>query len=48
VPGTATHGENVTSPKTEARQKEQDRLVANSNWRRGIARGDQPFDIGHR
>jgi hypothetical protein len=43
-----THGENITGPKTETRQKEQDRLLANAAWRRGITGGDQPFDIGHR
>jgi hypothetical protein len=43
-----THGENITGPKTETRQKEQDRLVANAGWRRGVTGGDQPFDIGRR
>src|SRR5450755_1223094 len=43
-----THGKNSTGPKTKTRQKEQDRLVANAGWRRGVTGGDQPFDIGHR
>src|SRR5580658_5591722 len=42
------HGDDLSSAQSEARQKQQDRIVAFTDWHAAITRHEHPFDLFRR